>query len=44
MAPSGTPARLQARPDRLLAKYADFNSDGFASDTEKFWLQAEYEF
>lgn len=24
----------------LLAKYADYNSDGFAADTRKFWLQA----
>jgi hypothetical protein len=31
-------------PIALLAKYADFNSNGFASDTRKFWLQAEYDF
>ncbi|MXO61000.1 hypothetical protein GRI89_15770 [Altererythrobacter salegens] len=31
-------------PVALLAKYADFNSSGFASDTQKFWLQAEYSF
>jgi len=24
----------------ILAKYANYNSDGFAVDTEKFWLQA----
>lgn len=28
----------------VLAKYANFNSDGFATDTEKFWLQAEISF
>ncbi|WP_305098520.1 alginate export family protein [Croceibacterium aestuarii] len=35
---------LKLGPITLLAKYADFNSDGFASDTEKLWLQTEYEF
>jgi hypothetical protein len=28
----------------LLAKYANFDSAGFAADTEKFWLQAEVGF
>lgn len=28
----------------VLAKYANFDSDGFATDTEKFWLQAEISF
>ncbi|MGX7894497.1 alginate export family protein [Tsuneonella sp. HG222] len=28
----------------LLAKYADYEADGFAVDTEKFWLQAEFGF
>lgn len=28
----------------LLAKYANYDSDGFATDTEKFWLQAEISF
>lgn len=31
-------------PVGLLAKYANFDSDGFAVDTEKFWLQAEIGF
>ena len=31
-------------PVAVQAKYANFDSDGFASDTEKFWLQAEYAF
>jgi len=28
----------------LLAKYANYQADAFASDTEKFWLQAEISF
>jgi hypothetical protein len=28
----------------LLAKYANYDADGFAVDTEKFWLQAEIGF
>ena len=28
----------------ILAKYANYNADGFSVDTEKFWLQAEYGF
>jgi hypothetical protein len=28
----------------LLAKYANYDSSGFAADTEKFWLQAELSF
>ena len=28
----------------MLAKYANYQSDGFAVDTEKFWLQAEVAF
>jgi hypothetical protein len=31
-------------PVALLAKYANYNSDGFAADTEKLWLQAEYSY
>ncbi len=31
-------------PVTLLAKYADYNAKGFAADTRKFWLQAEYGF
>ena len=31
-------------PVALLAKYANYQSDGFAVDTEKFWLQAEIGF
>lgn len=31
-------------PVALLAKYANYNADGFAVDTEKFWLQAEASF
>ena len=31
-------------PVGLLLKYANYASSGFASDTEKFWLQAEYSF
>ena len=28
----------------ILAKYADYNSDGFSVDTKKFWLQAEIKY
>lgn len=28
----------------LLAKYANYQADGFGVDTEKFWLQAEWAF
>ncbi|MFV0644065.1 MAG: hypothetical protein ACK5NN_06120 [Sphingomonadaceae bacterium] len=31
-------------PVGLLAKYARYDADAFATDTEKFWLQAEYKF
>ena len=31
-------------PAALLAKYANYDADGFAVDTEKFWLQAEIGF
>ncbi|WP_225425453.1 hypothetical protein [Pelagerythrobacter rhizovicinus] len=31
-------------PAALLAKYANYRADGFAVDTEKFWLQAEISF
>lgn len=31
-------------PVGLLAKYANYDADGFAVDTEKFWLQAEIGF
>ncbi len=31
-------------PVNLLAKYANYNADSFAVDTEKFWLQAEWGF
>ena len=31
-------------PVGLLAKYANYEADGFAVDTEKFWLQAEVSF
>ncbi|WP_338445078.1 alginate export family protein [Pelagerythrobacter marensis] len=31
-------------PAALLAKYANYQADGFAVDTEKFWLQAEIGF
>lgn len=31
-------------PVAMMVKYADYNSDGFAVDTEKFWLQAEWGF
>nr|WP_166180312.1 alginate export family protein [Altererythrobacter segetis] len=31
-------------PVGLLAKYANYQADGFAVDTEKFWLQAEVGF
>lgn len=31
-------------PVGLLAKYANYNSDGFGVGTEKFWLQAAYKF
>src|SRR5690606_12343442 len=31
-------------PVGLLAKYANYNADGFGADTEKFWLQAVYGF
>lgn len=26
----------------LLLKYADYNADGFATDTDKYWLQVDY--
>ena len=35
---------FKAGPVNLLAKYANFDSAGFAADTEKFWLQAEIGF
>lgn len=28
----------------LLAKFADYDADGFAVDTRRYWLQAEYAF
>jgi hypothetical protein len=31
-------------PVGLLAKYANYQADAFAFDTEKFWLQAEFSF
>ena len=31
-------------PVGLLAKYANYDAEGFAVDTEKFWLQAEVNF
>ena len=31
-------------PVSLLAKYANYDADGFAVDTERFWLQAEVGF
>lgn len=31
-------------PVGLLAKYANYQADKFAADTEKFWLQAEFGF
>ena len=31
-------------PVGLLAKYANYDASGFAADTEKFWLQAEFGF
>lgn len=31
-------------PVSLLAKYANYDADGFAVDTEKFWLQGEVSF
>jgi hypothetical protein len=31
-------------PVNLMAKYANYDSSGFAVDTEKFWLQAEWGF
>jgi hypothetical protein len=31
-------------PVNLLAKYAHYEAEAFAQDTEKFWLQAEYNF
>ena len=31
-------------PVGLLAKYANYDADAFAADTEKFWLQAELAF
>jgi len=29
-------------PARILIKYADYRAEGFANDTRKFWLQAEW--
>lgn len=31
-------------PVNLMAKYANYQADGFGTDTEKFWLQAEWGF
>jgi Alginate export len=31
-------------PVNMMVKYANYDSDGFSVDTEKFWLQAEYSF
>lgn len=31
-------------PATMLAKYANYDAEGFAADTEKFWLQAEIGF
>ncbi len=31
-------------PVNLMAKYASYNAKGFAVDTQKFWLQAEWGF
>ncbi len=31
-------------PFNIVAKYANYDSDGFAVDTQKFWLQAEWGF
>jgi hypothetical protein len=35
---------FQLGPVSLLAKYADYNADGFGTDTRKVWLQAEVGF
>ena len=35
---------FKAGPVSLLAKYANYDADGFAVDTEKLWLQAEISF
>jgi hypothetical protein len=37
-------AGFQLGPVGLLAKYANYQADSFAVDTEKFWLQAEISF
>jgi hypothetical protein len=36
--------QLQAKYRRfnLLLKYADYNADSFATDTDKYWLQVDY--
>jgi hypothetical protein len=41
---SETNVQLQARWKRFkgLLKYADYQADGFATDTRKFWIQFEY--
>jgi len=35
---------IKLGPVALLAKYANYQADTFATDTEKFWLQAEVTF
>ncbi len=35
---------FRAGPVGLLAKYANYDADGFGIDTERFWLQAEFSF
>jgi hypothetical protein len=41
---SETDILLQARWRKFagMLKYADYQSDGFATDTQKFWIQIEY--
>ncbi len=36
--------QLQAKYQRfnLLLKYADYNADRFATDTDKYWVQVDY--
>lgn len=40
----GFAARKDLKNGKLVAKYASYNADGFATDTDKFWLTWRYNF
>lgn len=37
-------AEAKVRDIKLLAKYASYSANGFATDTRKFWVSMEYQF